>query len=142
RHQLASDPGRAKDALEELMRRFHITVSARVLRADVRLGAVQFREGDIVQLLGTVAGLDERRYPDPFSVDFDRADKRHLVFGRGPHQCIGAFLARTELLVFLREWLARIPDFRVAEGTRPTLIPGKTCGMRSLRLSWDPARPR
>ena len=136
RGYLAGHPERAGDALEELMRRFHLTVSARVLTEDVPFDGVVFKEGDLVQLLGTAAGLDERRYPDPFTVDFDRAEKRHLVFGRGPHQCIGAFLARTELRVFLEEWLRRIPDFQVAEGTRPVLVPGKTCGMRSLHLTW------
>jgi len=137
RRALVRRPESAEDAVEELMRRFHITNSARVVTADLLFGDVEFKAGDLVQLLGAAAGLDERRYPDPFTVDFDRADKRHLVFGRGPHQCIGAFLARTELTVFLREWLARIPDFGVADATAPTLVPGKTCGMRSLHLSWD-----
>ncbi|MET0984592.1 MAG: cytochrome P450 [Steroidobacteraceae bacterium] len=137
RRQLLQQPDNIKHALEELMRRFHITVSARVVIEDMRYNGVDFKAGDIVQLLGTVAGLDERRYPDPFTVDFEREDNRHLVFGRGTHQCIGSFLARTELRVFLTQWLERIPEFRIKEGTTPVLVPGKTCGVRSLHLAWD-----
>jgi cytochrome P450 len=136
RRRLVAHPASVPEALEELMRRFHITVSARVVTGDCAVGGAAFRAGDVVQLLGTVAGLDERRYPDPWTVDFSRPEKRHLVFGRGPHQCVGAFLARTELTVWLQEWLARIPEFGVAEGMTPVLVPGKTCGMRSLKLAW------
>lgn len=83
----------------------------------------------------SAAGIDPRRYPNPFDVDFKRGDKKTLVFGTGPHQCIGAFLARTELRVFLQEWLKRIPQFQVKAGEKPVAIPGKANGMRYLPLT-------
>jgi cytochrome P450 len=73
-------------------------------------------------------------------VDFDRTDKRSLIFGRGPHQCIGAYLARTELRVFLTEWLARIPDFAVAPGKQPRVASGSANSVHYLPLVW-PVNP-
>lgn len=70
------------------------------------------------------------------TVDFKRADTKHLGFGKGMHQCIGAFLARTELRVFLTEWLKRIPDFELQPGAVPRVVPGKVYSMRSLPLRW------
>ncbi|HKR46173.1 MAG TPA: cytochrome P450, partial [Paraburkholderia sp.] len=87
----------------------------------------------------SAAGIDARRYPDPFSVDFKRPDKKSIVFGFGAHQCIGAFLARTELRVFLHEWLRRIPHFELKPGETAIAVPGKANGMRYLPLVWDRA---
>jgi cytochrome P450 len=82
------------------------------------------------------AGLDERRYPDPLAVDFGRADKRSLILGRGPHQCIGQLLARTELRIFLEEWLKRIPHFEVKPGKQPIASLGQSNTLRYLPLVW------
>jgi cytochrome P450 len=70
------------------------------------------------------------------TVDFRRANRRSLVFGRGPHLCIGAFLGRAELRVFLQEWLARIPDFRVAPGAPVRSVSGRVVSIPTLPLCW------
>ena len=61
-------------------------------------------------------------------VRFDRPVNRHIAFGRGIHRCLGSHLARLELRVALREWHARIPDYRVPPGFQPAL----TASIRSL----------
>lgn len=139
RHQLIDDPARLNTAVEELMRRFHIANIARTVAHDMNYGGVDFREGDLILTATSLAGIDERHYPDAMKVDFDRADKKHLVFGRGPHQCIGSFLARTELRVFLREWLKRIPDFEIKAGEQPIVVTGKVNRVQYLLLTWDVA---
>lgn len=139
RQQLVDDPGLITDALEEMMRRFHIANVARVAVNDVELKGVTIKAGDNVLLATTFAGIDDHRYSNPLEVDFKRGDKRSLVFGRGPHQCIGSFLARTELRVFLQEWLARIPHFRLKEGETPVVVSGKANSVRYLPLTWDVA---
>ncbi|MET0546310.1 MAG: cytochrome P450 [Caulobacterales bacterium] len=136
RRQIVEDPSIINNALEEMMRRFHIANVSRVVIDDMDYKGVHFKAGDRILTATSFAGIDPTRYSDPFNVDFKRGDKKSLVFGRGPHQCIGSFLARTELRVFLQEWTKRIPDFEVKKGQAPVAVPGKANGMRYLPLTW------
>ena len=136
RRQLVENPVLINDALEEMLRRFTISNVARVVIADMVFKGVKFKAGEIVFTPLSAADIDERRFRDPYTVDFKRGDKKTLVFGRGPHQCIGAFLARTELRVFLQEWLKRIPDFQVRAGVVPVSVVGKADAIRFLPLVW------
>ena len=139
RRQLIDDPALIPIAIEELMRRYHIANVSRMVAEDITYKGVVMKKGDMVLTATTLAGLDGRHFPDPLTVDFHRADKRHLVFGRGPHQCIGAFLARTELQVFLAEWLQRIPEFGIKPGETPVAISGRANAVRYLPLEWSVA---
>ncbi len=134
---LASNPDLIPAAIEELMRRHQIANVARLVVKDTVLNGVVMKEGDMVLTPTSMAGLDDRRYPDPMTIDFAREDKRSLVFGKGPHQCIGAFLARTELRVFFAEWLKRVPRFRIAPGEVPVTVPGRANAVSYLPLVWD-----
>jgi cytochrome P450 len=136
RRALVADPGLINDALEEMMRRFHIANIARVVARDMDYKGLIFKAGDRILIPTAAAGIDARRYPEPFEVDFARGDKKTLVFGRGVHQCIGSFLARTELRVFLQEWLKRIPDFSIKPGETPVAVPGKANCIRYLPIVW------
>ena len=136
RRALVEDHGLINDALEELMRRFHIANIARVVANDMEYKGLTFKAGDRILIPTSAAGIDENRYADPFTVDFHRGDKKTLVFGRGPHQCIGSFLARTELRVFLQEWLKRIPEFSIKPGESPVAVPGKANCLRYLPIVW------
>ena len=118
------------------MRRHQSANIARLVVKDIRFRGVEMKAGDMVLTPTSMAGIDERRYDNPMTVDFDRADKKSLVFGRGPHQCIGAFLARTELRVFIAEWLKRIPEFTIKPGTTPVTAPGRGNTVLSLELTW------
>lgn len=137
RRQLIEGPAQIGPAAEEMMRRHHLANIGRVAVRDMQYKGVHFKEGDFILTPTTLAGLDERRYPDPLTVDFKRADKKHLVFGRGPHQCIGSFLARTEIRVFITEWLKRIPDFEIKKGEEPVCIAGKANRVAYLPLTWS-----
>ena len=57
-----------------------------------------------------------RAADDWLEVDFNRPRIVHATFGAGAHYCMGSSLARAEIRIFLEEWLARIPDFAIAEG--------------------------
>ena len=134
---LANEPELMPQAIEELMRRHQIANIARVVAKDTVFKGVTMKVGDMVLTPTSMAGLDEKRYPDPMTVDFARHDKRSLVFGKGPHQCIGAFLARTELKVFFAEWLKRVPRFKIAPGELPICLPGRANAVSYLPLVWD-----
>ena len=136
RRQLIETPALINEALEEMLRRFSLSNMARVATTDVTYKDILFKAGDIIFVSNTAASIDPRHYPDPLAVDFKRADKKSMIFGRGPHQCIGAFLARTELRVFLQEWLRRIPDFSIKPNARVVAVAGKANAMRSLPITW------
>ncbi|UCV23650.1 cytochrome P450 [Ferribacterium limneticum] len=136
RQQLIDNPALIPSAMEEMFRRHHITNIGRIAVRDIDYKGIHFKAGDFILAITALAGLDERRYPDPLTVDFNREDKKHLVFGRGPHQCIGSFLARTEIRVFLNEWLKRIPHFEIKAGESPLVIPGKANRVARLPLTW------
>jgi cytochrome P450 len=136
RRRLAAHPAEIPTAIEELMRVYSLANNARVVTEDLTFKGVALKAGDMVLASTSLAALDGHHYPDPEIVDFDRADKRSLIFGRGPHQCIGAYLARTELRVFLAEWLARIPDFAVAPGKQPQVASGSANTVHYLPLVW------
>jgi len=70
-------------------------------------------------------------------VDLKRSPQNHLAFGRGTHRCPGANLARAEIRIFIEEWLARIPEFRIAPGAKVVYAPGNVSGLKNLPLVWD-----
>ena len=82
--------------------------------------------------------VDPRSFDDPETVRFDRklSATRHSAMGNGPHRCVGATLARMEIIVFLREWLARMPDYWTHPG-RPVVMKGDNVGAcTDLPLQW------
>ena len=137
RRELVSHPERIPRAIEELLRRLSIPTVGRVLTTDVELDGVTLKAGDHVQLTVCFHGLDERRWPDPLTVDFDRPELAgHMAFGRGVHRCPGSNLARSELRVFLEEWLKRIPDFAIKPGEQAVTATGAVAGVLRLPLVW------
>ena len=66
----------------------------------------------------------------------DRGSNRHIAFGARPHRCLGSHLARQELRIGLTEWHARIPDYRLVDGTR-VIEHGGQIGLDNLPLQWD-----
>jgi cytochrome P450 len=140
---LVARPELRRNAIEELMRRHGIVNTARYVTEDCELKGAPLREGDMIQIPNALYGLDERITPDPLEVDFARERVEHVTFGNGPHICPGQYLARRELAALLDAWLARIPDFGLAPGTRPLLHAGASNnGVLRLDLAWEPAAAR
>lgn len=137
RQQLIDNPAMLADAEEEFYRRFGIPQTARVIAQDFVYKGVPFRKGEQVLVSKTLHGLDERRYADPLTVNFNRKRAVHAAFGAGPHRCPGSFLARQELKIFMEEWLKRIPQFRIKPGARVVTSSGMVNGVLSLPLAWD-----
>jgi cytochrome P450 len=66
-----------------------------------------------VILANDLANRDPEVFPDPDRLDVDRAARRHLAFGSGPHQCLGQNLARLELRLAYPALLRRFPGLRL-----------------------------
>jgi len=59
---------------------------------------------------------DERAFEDPWRFDVRRDPNRHLGFGGGgPHYCLGASLARTQLRSIFAEIARVTPDIEAGE---------------------------
>ncbi|MFT0170433.1 cytochrome P450 [Paraburkholderia mimosarum] len=139
RRQLIENPELMVSSVDELIRRFGVANTARLITQDMEYKGLQFRKGDQIQLPNALFGLDDRKFSNPLAVDLTRKPVIHAAFGNGPHRCPGSFLARTEIKVFLQEWLKRIPDFRIREGDKPRCGSGSVNGMLYLPLAWDVA---
>jgi len=138
REDLVADPALIPQAVEELLRRHGIANTPRLIRKDVELDGVKLSAGEVILAPNALVALDDRVVTDPMTVDFARKPGTPMgTFGKGPHLCPGATLARREIRVFLEEWLARIPDFRVAEGTAPVMEMGNVSGVTRLELAWQ-----
>ena len=66
--------------------------------------------------------------PEIFQPPKDRFDVRRshnhqVAFGFGTHFCLGASLARLEIRVMFEELVRRIPDWRLAPGAEPRIVP-------------------
>ena len=76
-----------------------------------------------------------KRSLDADRVILDRNNNRHAAFGLGIHRCIGSSLARMELRVALSEWLARYPEFELADPSAVTWSGGQVRGPRTLPVT-------
>lgn len=76
-------------------------------------------------IFSTIAGnRDPAVYEDPDRFDVRRRPKATLTFGRGPHFCLGAHLARAEMDVAVRVLLERLPRLRLVEGQGARICAG------------------
>lgn len=141
RHRLAAEPKLIEQKIDEIIRRFGVAGPARQVARDVTVEGVFMKAGDPVFIASALHGLDEERWPNPLEIDLDRASSApdYQTFGSGPHRCPGAALARSEIILFLEEWLKRIPDFSLVPGEPMVAASGSVTGMLSLKLQWDRA---
>jgi cytochrome P450 len=134
--ELREAPEKIERAVEELLRRFSVVNTNRKVTRDIELHGVQMKAGDWIAVPYSLGSLDPEEFSCPMEVDFDRSGSRHFGFAYGPHFCIGSHLARRELAVALREWLVRIPEFRVKPGSKVEKHGGGVFGIEHLELEW------
>ncbi len=132
RARLVSDTEVWPLAVEELLRAYSPVTMARLVTEDVEFQGCPMRAGDRVLMNFPAANRDPEVFPEADRVVLDRAHNRHVAFGSGIHRCAGSNLARMELRVALEEWLAAIPDFRLADEAEVTWAGGQVRGPRCL----------
>jgi len=103
-----------------------------VVTEDVEFEGCPMRAGDKVLMNFPGANRDPEVFEDADRVVLDRELNRHVAFGSGIHRCAGSNLARMELRVALEEWLARYPDFELADPAAVTWSGGQVRGPRTL----------
>lgn len=116
RQRLIEDvDGRMLVAVEEFLRWTSPVIHfRRTATEDVVLGGQWIESGQTVVLLYESANRDEAVFEEPWRFDIGRHPNEHLCFGGGgPHYCMGARLARTQLRCIFTEILTRVPGLEV-----------------------------
>lgn len=114
--RLRAQPELAKSAVEELLRyegALH-TALFRVTTEPVDLAGVKIPAGAPVIAGLLSANRDPRRFTDPDRLHFTGESPRHVGFGHGLHNCIGAALARMEGEIAIPALLTRLPGLALA----------------------------
>lgn len=135
--RLREHPEDIKDFFEESMRRFPVTNGVRLIRNDIEVAGAQLKAGEMIVAPMTLAGLDPAMNDNPTEFDIDRKGRKHIGFSTGPHLCLGHWLARSEVRIFIEEFLTRIPRFRVKPGFEENWRAGIVMSLESLPLEWD-----
>lgn len=133
---MRAEPSRLVLAVEELLRAYPTVTPVRRATVDVELSGAPIRKGDLVACPAMTANRDPAEFDDPDRIDLTREDNRHVAFAYGVHRCLGSHLARREVVIGLEEFLARIPDFRIKDGTVPVTHGGFVFGVKDLYLQW------
>jgi cytochrome P450 len=97
--RLRSDRSLIRRSLSEILR-YSFSLPAGTMRFavdDFELRGKRIREGQMVMLSGGGANRDPEVYENPDVLDLDRDVHNSMVFGYGPHYCLGSYLAREEI---------------------------------------------
>ncbi len=134
--------GTGPKAVEEIVRMASpVTYMRRTATCDTVLEGQQIKEGDKVLMNYLSANRDESVFSDPYTFDVGRDPNPHIGFGGpGPHFCLGAHLARREILVMFRELFSRLSDIH-AVGEPDLLASSFIHGIKHLRAEFTPAAP-
>ncbi|MGY1615380.1 cytochrome P450 [Geodermatophilus sp. SYSU D00691] len=127
-------------AVDEMLRvSTPIVQFRRNVTRDVEWHGYRFRQGERVVLFYASANRDEDVFTDPDRFDITRSPNPHVAFGgTGPHYCLGAYLARTELQTLFRELLTRAPHVRLTG--EPERIPSSFDNrIRRMPFTVEPA---
>ena len=114
------DPARLSSAVDEAMRlEPSVVFIPRTVTEPIDLHGTTIPTGSMIMLCSGAANRDATAWEDPETFDPDRftlpGTPRLLVFGAGPHFCLGAALARVTLEESMRALLAVDPPLRLAE---------------------------
>ena len=140
--KLRQDRSLLPSAVEEMLR-FVTPVMhfRRTVVADTELGGQALQEGDKIVFWHTSANRDESVFTDPDTFDIARSPNNHMAFGGGgPHFCLGANLARMEIMVIFDRLLDRIPDIRL-DGEVQRLQSNFINGTKHIPVAFAPSAP-
>ena len=131
--------GRAITAAEEIVRwASPVLHMRRTLTRDVTFGGVEMEKGQKIAMWYISANRDEAHFRDPYRFDITREPNHQGGFGTGgAHFCLGAHLARREVIVMMTELLRRLPDIE-ATGKPEKLRSNFVHGIKRLPAAFKP----
>ncbi len=133
---LRADPALMPAAAEEMLRWWTpVMTFRRTATSECELGGQHIGRGDKVVVSFTSGNRDEAVFADSDRFDIRRHPNPHLVFGHGPHFCLGAHLARIQTCALFEEILARTSSLTYA-GQPSYLRSNFQRGVKRLPVSW------
>ena len=134
--ELRADPRLLPVGADEMLRWWTpVMTFRRTATVGCELGGQPIRAGDKVVVSFTSANRDDAVFADPGRFDIRRHPNPHLVFGHGPHFCLGAHLARTQMRALFAEVLARTSA--LAYGGAPSYLRSNfQRGVKRLPVAW------
>ena len=142
RQLLLDDPARiGATGVEEFIRWVTPILNMRRTATETHeLHGQTIHAGDELLLMYGSANRDETVFEAPERFDVLREHNHHVAFGFGTHFCLGASLARLEIRVMFEELLRRIPDWRLAPGAEPRILPSAFArGYDEVAIEFTPA---
>nr|WP_180203593.1 cytochrome P450 [Pseudomonas sp. SbOxS1]NYU03320.1 cytochrome P450 [Pseudomonas sp. SbOxS1] len=140
---LRSDSSLLPNAVEEMLRLTSPALAfARKATQDYQLGGQTIKAGDQVVMWYCSGSRDEEIFANPDEFDIHRKNARdHMAFGSktGIHRCLGAMLARSELMAFIKEVVTRLPDIRL-DGDIERLRSNFTNGINHMPVRFTPGK--
>ncbi|HVA08362.1 MAG TPA: cytochrome P450 [Acidimicrobiales bacterium] len=113
RHMLWDQPDMVPSGIEELLRFLGpVELLARIVRNETTIGDITLHPNDRVYLSVGAANRDPRIFDQADEVVVTRNPIRHVAFGWGPHFCIGAGLARSEVRQVFEQLIAGTSEIR------------------------------
>jgi cytochrome P450 len=114
---MADLDARLPTAVEEFVRwTTPVLTFRRTTTRAVELHGQPLDAGEKIVLFYHSANRDERAFAEPWRLDLARDPNHHVGFGGGgPHYCLGASLARTQLRSIFGELLQVVPDIEAHE---------------------------
>jgi cytochrome P450 len=138
--RLTSDPERYLPILVEEVLRLESPVQRlmRTAAVDVEMHGVTIPAGSTVLIGYAAANRDDRVFDAPARFDLDREDyKKHVTFGFGTHFCLGAPLARRELLFGFTALVERIDQMWFLDDADLTIAPNYFLrALKELRIGF------
>jgi cytochrome P450 len=137
--KVVESPSQMGNALEELLRIDGPVQSVwRTAKVATELGGASIPAGARVSVVLGSANLDDEVFERPDAFDPTRSNvTRHLTFGRGPHTCVGANIARLEGRITLETLAARLPDLRLVDDGGLVFVPNATQRIaQHLNVEW------
>lgn len=110
----AGKPAITTNVVEELLRLDPpLHIFTRFVYEDVDIFGESFYRGDQISCVLGAANRDPAVFPNPHAFDPTRPLQQNASFGAGVHFCVGAPLARVEVLLGLQRLFSACPDLQI-----------------------------
>ncbi len=114
REALVDNPGLIPTAMEELNRLDPaVTFLFRVAAKETELGGTRIPAQGVVFIANHAVNRDPSLFEEAEECRLDRRHNPHFAYGFGPHFCLGAKLARVQMIAVFSEMLRRFPGLQL-----------------------------